>query len=178
MPSRNSVQDARTHDETRALHQAILEIVSVMNRPELDQTLLAEAGIGLERALFPLLVLVQRFGPIGVVDLAGRIGRDHSTISRQIARLEALGLIQRHASPSDGRQRSATVTPAGQAMVSKLDAARGRLGAFVLSDWAEKDIRDLVRLMQRFAGDLTRWSQDAPGRATSQNHGESNLNEK
>jgi hypothetical protein len=41
-----------------------------MNRPERDDVLLEIAGLTLERTLFPLLVLVERLGPIGVVELS------------------------------------------------------------------------------------------------------------
>ena len=45
----------------------------------------------LDRALFPLLVGIERRGPIGVGDLADLAGRDYSTVSRQVAKLESLG---------------------------------------------------------------------------------------
>ena len=40
----------------------------------LDEAMVREAGISLDRALFPLLVLVERVGPIGVVELAEGYG--------------------------------------------------------------------------------------------------------
>ncbi|MDY7544644.1 hypothetical protein RGU75_00130 [Glaciimonas sp. CA11.2] len=49
-----------------------------------------EAGISLERALFPLLVLVDRLGVIGVVDLPARMGRNYTTVSRKVAKRESL----------------------------------------------------------------------------------------
>jgi len=61
-----------------------------MNRPERDDTLLREAGIALNRVLFPLLSGIERFGPIGVVDLADGVGRYYTTVSRQVAKLERL----------------------------------------------------------------------------------------
>lgn len=39
-----------------------------MNRPQRDEAMIREAGIGLDRALFPLLVLIEKRGPIGVVE--------------------------------------------------------------------------------------------------------------
>src|SRR3569833_297206 len=54
------------------LHRSLIDIVSTMTRPERDAAMLELAGLPLERALFPLLVLVERLGPIGVVDLASR----------------------------------------------------------------------------------------------------------
>ncbi len=88
MRSRKKVQNTHISDRLRALHGALLDIVSVMNRPQRDAELIKEAGIPLDRALFPLLVGIERFGPIGVVELADRAGRDYTTVSRQVAKLE------------------------------------------------------------------------------------------
>ncbi len=109
MPSRKNVQNAHISAQLRELHGALLDIVSVMNQPQRDEALIREAGIRLDRALFPLLVGIERFGPIGVVDLADRAGRDYTTVSRQVAKLESLGLVKRQASLTDRRVREAVV---------------------------------------------------------------------
>ncbi|WPO00205.1 MarR family transcriptional regulator [Pseudomonas sp. MUP55] len=59
-----------------------------MNRPRNDERLIVQAGVHLDQALFRLLVVIERVGPIGVVDLAGCLGRDCTTISRQVSKLE------------------------------------------------------------------------------------------
>ncbi|MFK5143399.1 MarR family transcriptional regulator, partial [Klebsiella pneumoniae] len=79
-------------------HGALIDIVGAMNRPQRDAMLIEAAGIPLDRALFPLLVGIERFGPIGVVEMADRLGRDYTTVSRQVAKLESLGLVARQAS--------------------------------------------------------------------------------
>ena len=135
----------------RSLHMALLEIVAVMSRPQRDDALIRAAGIKLDRALFPLLVVIERFGPIGVVDLADRVGRDHTTVSRQLAKLEALGLITREADPADRRIRRTAIAPAGKAMTDHIDRARERLGLAVFAGWDERDFDELVRLMGKFA---------------------------
>ncbi|WP_415913822.1 MarR family winged helix-turn-helix transcriptional regulator [Paraburkholderia sp. J76] len=132
----------------------MISIVSVMNRPELDEKMVREAGISLDRALFPLLVLVERLGPIGVVDLAGRVGRDHTTVSRQVGKLESHGLVERRAGVEDGRVRQVVVTPKGRAMTDAVDAARDRLGQSLFARWDESEIDELVRLMRKFADDI------------------------
>lgn len=151
MPSTKNVQDAHISLRLRELHMALLDIVAVMNRPGRDEVLIREAGIPLDRALFPLLVLIERFGPIGVVDLADRVGRDHTTVSRQVARLESLGLVLRRAGTADRRVREAVIAPRGKAMTEAVDAARERIGRAVLADWDRSDVDDLVRLLQRYA---------------------------
>jgi DNA-binding MarR family transcriptional regulator len=147
-------RNRRTKKEVRKLHEALVDLFALMSRPQRDDTLLREAGISLDRALFPLLVGIERYGPIGVVDLADRVGRDHTTVSRQIAKLESLGLIERKASPADHRINEAIMTPEGRTLTDALDAARVRIAAPIMAKWTNADFRDLVRLMRRFVDDL------------------------
>src|SRR5271166_6188455 len=114
MTSRNKVQNTHISDQLRLLHGALLDIVAVINQPQRDEALIAEAGIRLDRALFPLLVSIERFGPIGVVELADRFGRDYTTVSRQVAKLERLGLVHRQGNPANRRVREAVVSGKGK----------------------------------------------------------------
>ena len=152
--STNNMQNTHILRSLPDLHRALIDIVSVMNRPERDAEMLRMAGLTLERALFPLLVLVERLGPIGVVDLAGRVGRDYTTVSRQVARLEALGLVERHAGQADRRVREAVITSQGKAATDAVDAARARMALALFGTWSPGDFDDLVRLMRRFADGL------------------------
>ena len=151
MASTKKVQTTHIGAQLRQLHAALLDIVAVMNRPQRDEVLIKAAGIRLDRALFPLLVLIERFGPIGVVELADRVGRDYTTVSRQVAKLESLGLVGRQAGAGDRRVRAAVIAPKGKAMTDAVDAARDRIGRAIFSSWDKDDIDDLVRLMRMFA---------------------------
>lgn len=155
MPSRKNVQNTHIIPKLHHLHAAVLDIVAAMNRPQRDEALIKEAGIRLDRALFPLLMGIERFGPIGVVDLADRAGRDYTTVSRQVAKLESLGLVERRGSSGDRRVREAIITPKGNAMTSLVDTARDRIGQAIFATWDTHDIDELVRLMRRFADALT-----------------------
>ncbi|WP_406736685.1 MarR family winged helix-turn-helix transcriptional regulator [Thioclava sp. GXIMD4215] len=137
--------------EMRQLHGAVLDIVAVMNRPQHDGKMVEAAGIKLDRALFPLLVLVERLGPIALGELADRVGRDHTTISRQAAKLEALGLIQRQASRDDRRVRAAVITDAGRQMTDRIDAAREAIMRRTLTGWSGEEVAALVTLTRRYA---------------------------
>jgi len=149
--SNENVHNAHIKEVLPILHKALLEIVSEMNRPERDADMLKLAGLTLERALFPLLVMVERFGPVGVVDLAGRVGRDHTTVSRQVARLEELGLVSRRPSPTDHRVRQAIVSATGKRAIEAVDAARERVALALFKDWSLCDFDQLVRLTRKFA---------------------------
>jgi DNA-binding MarR family transcriptional regulator len=153
--SSKSVQNTHNRERIRALHEALIDIISVINRPRGDEMMVREAGISLDRALFPLLVVIERRGPIGVVDLAERVGRDYTTVSRQVAKLESLGLVQRHAAAADRRVSQATVTEKGKAMTDAVDRARERLVGGMFATWEDHDVNELVRLMRKFADGLS-----------------------
>jgi len=151
MPSTKNVQNTHISARIHELHGSLLEIVSVMNRPQRDEAMVREAGISLDRALIPLLVGIERLGPIGVVDLADRAGRDYTTVSRQVAKLESLGLVQRRPSATDRRVSEAVVTAKGKSMTDRVDAARERIGIEIFKSWDPDDLDNLVRLMRKFA---------------------------
>jgi len=138
----------------RRMHESLVDLISIINLPQRDDALLREAGVTLDRALFPLLVGIQRFGPIGVVELADRAGRDHTTVSRQVAKLAELGLVDRRASATDRRVKEAVISNAGHQVTDALDAARHRLSAPVFAHWSDRDLLELERLMRRLVDDL------------------------
>lgn len=156
MSSRKNVQNTLDSASLRELHGALIDIVSVMNRPQRDEEMVRQAGIALDRALFPLLVMIERLGPIGIVDLADRVGRDYTTVSRQVSKLEELGLAERRESAADRRVREAVVTTQGKVMTDKVDAAREKMAREIFADWDAGDVTDLIRLMRRFATAVTR----------------------
>jgi DNA-binding MarR family transcriptional regulator len=155
VPSRKSVQNTHIREQVRALHEALIDILGILNRPQVDEMMVRQAGVSLDRALFPLLVVVERRGPIGVVELAERIGRDYTTVSRQVAKLESLGLVKRKASPEDRRVSLASVTEKGKDMTDAVDRARERLVGAMFATWDDRDVGELVRLMRKFADALS-----------------------
>ncbi|MBZ9855858.1 MarR family winged helix-turn-helix transcriptional regulator [Mesorhizobium sp. CA13] len=162
MPSMKNVKNTHIGShQIRELHGALIEIASLMNRPQRDEQMVKEAGIALDRALFPLLVGIERLGPIGIVDLADRAGRDYTTVSRQVAKLESLGLAVRRQSETDRRVNEAVVTPKGKAMTDKIDAARERNARAIFESWDAHDIDELVRLMRKFADAMKEKPEDS-----------------
>ena len=153
MASRKKVQNTHIVEDARKIYGAIVDLVILMNRPLRDARMIEEAGISLDRALFPLLVGVGRFGPIGVGELAERAGRDYTTISRQIAKLETLGLVKRRTGQADRRVSEAVITNKGRAMTKAIDKARDRLLTRMLVGWTAKDTATLADLLRRLADD-------------------------
>lgn len=154
--ARTNVDDAPLSARLSELHRATLDIVGVMNGPQRDRVILDEAGVALDQPLFPLLVLIDRIGPVGTVVLADRVGRDYTTVSRQLDRLSRLGLIERRPGAQDRRVHEAVITPAGRAMNDAIDGARERLMRRAFASWSRSDIDTLAGLMRRFADALSR----------------------
>lgn len=148
------MQNAGSDDPFVEIHGALVDIVGIMNSPQRDAAMIREAGISLDRALFPLLLLVARKGPISVTDLADLVGRDHSTVSRQVPKLEELGLIERRLAGADRRVREAVITPAGQEMTAIIDDTRKQLAGRLLKDWSEQDLQSLAVLIRKLADDV------------------------
>jgi DNA-binding MarR family transcriptional regulator len=152
--TRNKVQKAQFAAQIRDLHGSILDIIVVINRPERDELLIKAAAIPLDRALFPLLVVIDKFGPVGVGDLADRVGRDYTTVSRQVARLASLRLVERRAGAKDRRVTETAIAPKGKVMIAALDTARERLGRRIFKSWDPGEVDELIRLMRKFAEDI------------------------
>jgi len=142
----------------------MIDLMAFLNSPQRDDLLLREAGVNLDRALFPLLVRLGIAGPMSVAALADQVGRDHSTISRQLTKLESLELILRQDGGTDRRVRTASLTSAGDEIVHAITAARRRLLSRTLVGWSETDRANLAALNRRFVdalGDAARdrWDQ-------------------
>jgi DNA-binding MarR family transcriptional regulator len=151
------------------LREALLDLTGLLNRPQPDAALIALAGVNLDRALFPVLVRIERRGPLGIGELAELCGRDYTTISRQVATLVRLGLVARRTNEADARIKEAAVTAKGRAMARRLDAARQKLVGILLRDWNPNDVANLSRLLRRLADDALALSkrQDAAARRSA-----------
>jgi DNA-binding MarR family transcriptional regulator len=140
--------------EVDDLASALLPLIGFFNSPRQDEVLLNHAGVSLDRALFPLLVRIGSAGAVGVTELADRVGRDHSTVSRQVAKLETLGLITRQLAAADQRVREARLTRDGQTMIEAITKARRQLLSELLDDWTDEDRKALARLLHKFVASL------------------------
>jgi DNA-binding MarR family transcriptional regulator len=146
------------------LAAVFIDLMSFLRSPQRDDVLLREAGVDIDRALFPLLVRLAHSGPSSVAGLAEQVGRDHTTVSRQLSKLESLHLISRQ-DGADRRVRTASLTAAGDQIVRAISAARQRLLSQALADWSGTDRARLVALNRRFVDALSGASRDrAPRR--------------
>lgn len=138
-------------DPLKTLHEALLQIVSVLNRPQGDNVILTRAGVSLDTALFPLLVRVSMQPGLTIGALADQVGRDYSTVSRQITRLQDLGLVHSEPSQTDRRQRALSVTATGKNALKKIARARNSVMSEALDGWSPAEISELARMTTRLA---------------------------
>ena len=82
------------------------------------------------------------------------MGRDDTTDSRQVVKIDQPGLIARRVSPADRRVNDAIPTNEGRKAIETLDAARERMAAPITEKWGDEDFADLTRPMRRFVDDL------------------------
>jgi DNA-binding MarR family transcriptional regulator len=142
-----------------AIAVALLELTGRLNSPRQDEVLLRAAGVTLDRALFPLLVRLNAAGTLSVGELADLAGRDPSTVSRQLAKLEELGLVVRPAGRHDMRVRAATITKAGARTLKAITEARRRLLGEVIQNWSALEQKVFPELLQRLAGAMKEAAQ-------------------
>lgn len=135
------------------LREALLDLTGVLNRPQPDAALIALAGVELDRALFPVLARVERRGPLGIGELAELCGRDYTTVSRQITKLEGMGLVARQVNGEDARIKEAVITEKGRVMINALDAARTKILTSLLAEWERGEVAELARLLRKLADD-------------------------
>ena len=141
------------------LREALLDLTGVLNRPQPDAALIARAGVDLDRALFPLLARVAGRGPLAIGELAELCGRNYTTVSRQIMKLEARGLVVRRFNEDDARITEVAITAKGRVMTSALGGARHKILTSLLGHWPEHEVTELTRLLRKLADDALAFVQ-------------------
>lgn len=155
------VHNARMSDWSDEIHAVLLQLNGYMNRPDIDQAFLARAGVKLDRALFPLLTRIGLSHPISVVELANLVGRDHSTVSRQVAKLEALGLVERQTAKGDQRVRLLKPSTSGSRMLEQFAMARREFVSKRLGSWTDEERSTLLNLLRRLSATIANFDRTA-----------------
>lgn len=140
---------------TDRLHRSLISVADLVNRHDIDARIIAASGVKLDRALFPLLARVAMSPDINVAELANVVGRDHSTVSRQIVKLEQLGLIDRTVDPADSRARRLRLSATGEAMMAKIEPIRRQWIEDHFRAWTTRDRDQLVQLLEELMKGIT-----------------------
>jgi DNA-binding MarR family transcriptional regulator len=135
--------------------------------PRVHERMCAAAGIDLDLPSFNLLRRLGECGPARASDLAALACLDLSTVSRQVASLEHVGLVERRPDPLDGRASLLLLSSSGKRVSDRLSKARRTMFAEVLAEWPEEDVERFGELLYRFARAMARMNEPAPGRSAS-----------
>jgi len=114
---------------------------------------------GLDRAAYHLLGRLAGDGPCRLTTLAADLGVDLSVVSRQVAALEADGLVVRTPDPADRRASRVAATDAGLDLFHRNRAELRKKLRTLLAGWTEAERIEFARLMRRFNEALTAYDE-------------------
>lgn len=136
------------------LIQALVTIVSFFNRTDRDKAFIKDAGVKLEATSFQLFVTIGRMQPTNVSDLANVLGKSHSSVSRQIDKLEQKELVTTKDAEVDARIRSIQLSKSGEQLKQILDATRINNISQALDSWSDEEKQSLLVNLQHLAETL------------------------
>lgn len=122
--------------------------------------MMAAAEHDVEWSAHIMLKCLDTEGPMRATSLAGFVSSDPSTVSRQVAALVKLGLLERRADPDDGRASLLVVTSSGKAVLAEHDRIRLDYFADMLAGWALDDVSTFTTLLTRFTDDFNQIDHD------------------
>jgi len=103
------------------------------------------------------LVMIERFGPIRVGDLAQRERVAAPSMTRTLAGLVAAGWVQREPDPEDGLSFMVTLSPVGEALIARVRQERTALlvrGMDRLSAEKQAALRAAVPVLEQLADEV------------------------
>jgi DNA-binding MarR family transcriptional regulator len=139
-------------DATRALEHELGVVLrrirrNIATRAHMVHPDLAAASYSLLNSLF-------EDGPRRSSELAETFAIDKGAVSRQVARLEALGLVERTPDPADGRAHLLSLTDLGRERLEEVARRRREWYDERLSDWSSEEIAALARQLGRYNATL------------------------
>jgi DNA-binding MarR family transcriptional regulator len=137
-----------TAAEMAGVERELAVLVRHLERLGRQSDLYAAAGMG-TRAGYLLLMTLEDTGSATIGTLAATLGLDASTVTRQIAGMEADGLIERAVDPRDRRCSIVSPSERGRELLASVRGRRTDRVDALLGDWPAGDRRELARLLAR-----------------------------
>jgi DNA-binding MarR family transcriptional regulator len=103
----------------------------------------------MDRAAYAIARTLDHCGPLSVNELAANLSLDGSTVTRQVAAMEARRYAIRKADPDDGRAWVISLTASGRDEMSAITDERRRCFAGWVADWHPADVEQLGTLLHR-----------------------------
>ena len=119
------------------------------------QEFLDDAGIDMSAEEISILtVLAHLDGPERMKPLSEKLGRDATTVSRQVAGLEEAGLVERSPCPDDGRATVVAITKAGSKLVEQTIPLTLALRGRAMKGISKAEAKTLVNALSRMLNNL------------------------
>src|ERR1700733_7257758 len=150
MPSSNSDEP----DHLSPIERSLEQLFRLNASRKVHQRRAAAAGVAISQPGFQLLRRVLGQDGIQIGELARLTEMDPAATGRQIAQLEADGLVTRERDSDDGRAVVVKVTAAGAEARQRLSSVAERHMSDVLASWSDADRRRLAALLPRFVEGL------------------------
>ncbi|WP_329251479.1 MarR family transcriptional regulator [Streptomyces sp. NBC_01478] len=134
----------------------LLQLRTLLNRGQLYEQAVQEAGVALDRPAMTILVILDAAErPLRVGEIATRMQVVGPHVTRHLNSLEKRSIIKRVPDPEDQRARLIALTPSGQRIVQQYTAIVNGWFTAALAQWPDHDRTELIRLLTRLTGDLT-----------------------
>ncbi|WP_226082322.1 MarR family winged helix-turn-helix transcriptional regulator [Mycetocola spongiae] len=130
---------------------SLIRVITHWSHPDTMAHIARESGVDVETTDIPCLFALARVSRLRPGDLAHELRLTASSMSKQLARLAAAGLVVRLPDPEDARASLVSLTPAGVSVAERLSAGGDRMIAEILAEWSEPDIAVLTEYFGRFA---------------------------
>jgi DNA-binding MarR family transcriptional regulator len=130
--------------------------------PRLHERLTEATGLTLDQSSIQLVRRLADAGPLRLSEVALQMGLDLSTVSRLVAHLESMGLVERRPDEHDRRASLLSLSQRGRLVSEQVCEARRELFIQILSEWDERDVRRFAALVGRFAHDLASFAERRP----------------
>jgi DNA-binding MarR family transcriptional regulator len=114
---------------------------------------------GLRRSDASVLKILHKGGEQRGGEIAAKLGVDASVVSRQVAALEADGLVSRRPDPADARVGLVSLAPAGKARLEALYSSYTQHLRAALADLDDDALLTAAETMQRIAHAITEINQ-------------------
>jgi DNA-binding MarR family transcriptional regulator len=111
----------------------------------------------LDASAYPILAHISMHPGVRGSDLAAHFGVGRATVSRQLSRLVALGLVRREVDPEDTRGQRITLTQDGVERFERARANRISMFEQALSNWSPGEVAQLATLLRRYSEDYVTW---------------------
>jgi len=115
---------------------------------------------GVTREQWSLLIRLYEHEGITQIELAKRIDKDQTNITRTLDQLERKGLAERRPNAADRRSYLAYRTPEGTSLIEQLLPIEEKAMSFALHGLSEDEVKLLQSILSKLTENATRYLND------------------